>query len=1072
MNLALTRTKILLPRRPPNLLTRERLLNLLYDLLEYRLIIIAAPAGYGKTSLLVDLAHRNEMPVCWYALDELDQSPERFVSHFIGAIAQRFPGFGKQSAAALHDTSSSDFDIDRLVSVIVNEVYETIPEHFALVLDDYHVLGDCEPVNRFVSQFLQRVDENCHLLISSRTLLSLVDLPLMIARSQVGGLSLGELAFRTDEIQALMLQNYHLTLPASEAEKLEQVTEGWITGLLLSAETMSQGMADRVRLARVSGIGLYDYLAQQVLDQQTPPLRDFLLRTSLIEEFDAGLCEAVLGPGEDWQGMMEAVLRRNLFVLPVGDGGTWLRYHHLFREFLQAQLTREHPEEKAPLLRRLTAAYMERQEWEKAHGVCQRLDDVAIMADLIEHAGIPLAKSGRWITLANWIDALPLDSLKACPDLVSLRGSAAVELGDVKRGLPLLDQAEIALRAVGNSSQLAYTLVRRATYRRLVGDYQASLTDVDQVLALASIDENLREIRAEALRAKGGNLLRLGRLNDAVDWLGKSLEAYAQLGDSQNEALLFMEMGLAHVSGGRYDQAWTCYSRALDYWQRVESILRQSNLLNNMGVLCHLKGEYEAAGTFLHQALDAARRAGFPRVEALALSSLGDLYADVEAPAAALDAYRQAREGARRIDYRFLLFYLDVAEASVCRSQGDVSRAHVLLKSAWQAAQRSGSTYEQGLWQLEVGRLALAESKLAEALARLEEAACYFNGSFRVEAAIVHIYWAVAHHANQGKQAALTSLARAFLLASDLENQHPLVPAGRAAKILLQAAQNDPTVGASASVLLRQVIQFEENIPGLRRQLRQQGAALPFAPPRLTFQALGRVQVMIGERCVTGAEWEARVARDLVFCLLAHPGGLTRDEIGVIFWPEHTPAQLGLQSKKTIYRLRRALGQDAVSLIQDRYQFNRALDYEYDVEAFESHLAQARAAASTCEGAASYQAAIDRYKGPYLPDVDGTWAHAERERLWQAFVEAVLTLAEYRFEAGELESALELVQRVLAQDGCLEQAHRLALRIHAAMGNRAEMSRQLARCRQALLEEADAPLSPQTEILYERLMGR
>ncbi len=1072
MNLPLTRTKILLPHRPPNLLARERLLNLLYDLLDHRLIIIAAPAGYGKTSLLLDVAHHSELPVCWYALDELDQSPARFVAHFIGALAQRFPAFGKRSAAALHEMSSSDYDIDRLVSVIVDEVYDHVQEHFVLMLDDYHWIGDCERINRFISQFIQRVDENCHLLISSRALVNLVDLPLMIARSQVGGLALGELAFRADEIQALMFQNYHITLPTSEAEQLAQVTEGWITGLLLSAETMGQEMADRVRLARVSGVGLYEYLAQQVLDRQAPPLRDFLLRTSLIDEFDAGLCEAVLGPGDDWPDMMRAVLRSNLFVLPVGDGGTWLRYHHLFREFLQTQLTREHPEEKEALLRRLMAAYIARQEWEKAYGVCQRLDDAAALASLIQQAGLPLTKSGRWMTLANWIDALPVGTLEACPDLLSLRGFAAVELGDVRRGLSWLDQAEVAQRAAGHQVQLAHTLAHRAIDRRLIGDYPGSLADAEQVLALAERDETLRAIQAEAMRAKGTTLFRLGQLKETIEWLARSLSVYAQLGDKQNEAMVLMELGLAHACEGHYTQAWTYYQRALDYWQRTENLLRQSNLFNNMGVLCHLKGDYEAAGTLLHQALDSARRTAYRRIEALAWSSLGDLYADVEALTAALDAYRQARDQAQRIDYRFLLFYLDVAEAAIHRSGGELSRAHVLLGSAQQAAQRSGSTYEQGLWHLEAGRLALAESKAAEAAALLTSASERFDCSYRVEAAVAQLYGAMAHHMNKDETAASASLSHAFHLASGLENPHPLVVAGRAAKTVLQTAQSDATVGASAAILLSRVAHFEESIPALRRRLRLQGAAVLMAPPRLTFQALGPVQVMIGDKCVTGAEWEARVARDLLFCLLAHPKGLTREEIGVLFWPEHTPAQLKLQFKKTIYRLRRALGQDVVSLVEERYQFNRTLDYKYDVEDFDGHLDRARAMGRTAEGMASYQAAIDRYKGPYLPDVDGTWVFAERERLWRAYVQAVLTLGEWCYAAGDFARTLGLVHRVLTQDSCVEEAFRLALRAYAGMGNRADMARAMERFRQALLDEAGAPVSPQTQRLYESLMGR
>jgi LuxR family maltose regulon positive regulatory protein len=120
MNTPLTRTRILLPRRPADLLTRQRLLDLLYDLLDYQLIIVAAPAGYGKTSLLVDLAHHAELPVCWYALDELDRDAQRFAAHFIASIAQRFPDFGKRSTAALQDTAAAGLDLDRLVTTIVN----------------------------------------------------------------------------------------------------------------------------------------------------------------------------------------------------------------------------------------------------------------------------------------------------------------------------------------------------------------------------------------------------------------------------------------------------------------------------------------------------------------------------------------------------------------------------------------------------------------------------------------------------------------------------------------------------------------------------------------------------------------------------------------------------------------------------------------------------------------------------------------------------------------------------------------------------------------------------------------
>jgi len=232
MTVPLTHTKVLLPRRRPDLFSRQRLLDLLYDLLDHKLIIIAAPAGYGKTSLLIDLAHRTELPVCWYALDALDQDPQRFIAHFIASIAHHFPRFGQRSTALLQDlgqASAADLtrlSLDQVVTAIVNEAYEHIREHFVLVLDDYHFVDGNEEIDYFINRFVQDVDENCHLVIASRTLLTLSDLPLMVARSQVGGLSFEELAFRADEIQSLVLQNYHLTMPQGAAEELAQETEG------------------------------------------------------------------------------------------------------------------------------------------------------------------------------------------------------------------------------------------------------------------------------------------------------------------------------------------------------------------------------------------------------------------------------------------------------------------------------------------------------------------------------------------------------------------------------------------------------------------------------------------------------------------------------------------------------------------------------------------------------------------------------------------------------------------------------------------------------------------------------
>ncbi|QRN84072.1 HD domain-containing protein [Chloroflexota bacterium] len=243
------------------------------------------------------------------------------------------------------------------------------------------------------------------------------------------------------------------------------------------------------------------------------------------------------------------------------------------------------------------------------------------------------------------------------------------------------------------------------------------------------------------------------------------------------------------------------------------------------------------------------------------------------------------------------------------------------------------------------------------------------------------------------------------------------------------------------------------------------------APHQLRIQAFGGEKVWLQNILITTSDWQVHAAKEMFFVFLAHPGGLTKEQVGLYMWPDASTEELDIKFKNTLYRLRSAVGKQVILLAEGMYRFNPMQEYAFDVEIFLTSIQRANEVDEPRQKIKHLSHAIQQYGGDYLPEVDDYWAIPDREKFRQMYIDALYTIANLYFEREVYKSALRYCHQALTEDNANEEVHRLAMKIHAVTGNKAEIIRQYEACRQELEEKFDVEPSEQTLLLYDTLIN-
>ncbi len=1105
--------------QPPGLtghiLPRPRLLNTLRAHLDRTLILMTADAGYGKTTLLVQLILEAGLPCAWCRLEPADRDPAALLEHLLDTVRLHFPRVGRRLQASLQTgevkrevaAAHLAHDFGRLSGLLI-------------AIDDYHHVDGSQEVNALMDALLDRLPPSTHVLISTRTTPHL-SLSRLRAQNALFEITTDDLRFTHHEIEALFAA-LGVPLDPQTLQALSDRTEGWVLALVLAYHSIRAKDTDAakafLRGLRGSVAHIYDYLSAEVFATQPPPIQAFLRATSILPRLQTDICNALLDVTTARE-TLRYLERNHLFTHCLDDERIRYRYHPLFQEFLQARLLADEGGPHAVDLHRKAARVLER------HGLLEEAFDQFATAGewseaarLLEDLGGRLLDAGRLQMLTQFLDALPSAIAGTSGPLLFLRGRLLELQGRWTEARTRFEEAHALFARRGDASGLVHALNGLAlTYVRQ-GQYGRTAELCQQALVIVAPED--RAARAETLRLLGGSYLETDDLDRGTQYMEEALEIFRALGQRRAEARVLHNIAYSvRFVRGDFLTALRMEEEAVRICEDVGDARTLIVCLIGLGHLRLVMGRHQEALQVLERLLRLCHEWQAEPARAYGLMLMADVYQELGERDRARTLYAEALALGERLEEPNVRLESLLGSATLS-SRDDLHGARALASRALALARQVKNIWFVGRGLLVLGALAGRRQK-EEGIGHLLEAAQIFE-HLQAGYDLARAYLLLASlldgsgrqlHLEEaltlGERGAYDALflctekavARPLLVEALALRVRPdyagrlLAEMGAGGDLLPLIDHIDPSVRAQAASLLGETGErrAHRSLQGLlhdpAREVRgaaeralEQLASRPPLPLRV--HLLGAFRIFRGNEPITSAAWKRSTAKVLLQYLISQrPRMVPEEAILEALWPGWEPDSAHAAFHNAVHALRKALEPDLAEARdstyvmgrKDQYGLNPRMDCWVDAEEFERLARLGRA----CEEGGEIEQAIaafrqaDRlYAGDYLEESPyQEWTALQRERLRQLEVEVLLRLGELLAQS-DAGAAIEAFRRAIALEPYTEPAYRGLMRLLAATGHRAEALQQYQTLERLLQRDLQVVPSSETTTLYRSLLTR
>lgn len=753
------------PHLRPALVRRPRLIERLQQGMQARLILVSAPAGFGKTTLLAQWLAHSQRPSAWISLEPADNDAMRFLSTLIGALQQFDHELGTHALASLHPSPPSPPPSpSAVVMLVLRDLHRQADRDLVLVLDDYEVITN-QQLHQALTTLVEQAPAHLHLVLATRTDPAF-PLARLRARGQLCEVRAAQMQFLLEETSTFLHTVMGLDLSPEACALLQERTEGWIVGLQLAGLSL-QGRSDVQQfLGAFTGSHrhIVDYLTEEVLAHQSEATQSFLLRTALFDRFTASLCDAVTGRN-DAEAVLSSLERANVFLIPLDEHRLWYRYHHLFAEVLRARVRR------LVGTAELAAMYTRASVWYEQNAMPAEAVEAALEARDFARAGRFIDINAPFVrsmllgyearTLIGWLERFPQEVVFANAGLclVSAFSQGVAETSLAYEGPLAL--AEQLFHREDNRRGLGQAWTLRALMAGLRGDALEAArhgTAAFEVLPKDALVERglVASALVESYRLRG-EVMAARRLISEVRPL------HEQGGDSASLLANTIVLGDLLIMQGRLNAAAELYGEALKAAGQRQSFAIRA--LVGLSKIAHERNELDAAEEYLDQAMTIAEEIQ----DQVMLAHAALLHARVLQTRQ--DAERTREAWAHALSVTQACGYVGLVEqAQAYQVRGWLQQGQIDEASRWRSlcplSDKTPPNYQQEVLALTLVRVLLAQGETKAASGLVERWHGHARTQGRTGSEMEWLVLSALIAARQGKaEQAVQQLQQALLLA-------------------------------------------------------------------------------------------------------------------------------------------------------------------------------------------------------------------------------------------------------------------------------------------------------------------